>query len=255
MVRAHFGTIFDCPYCHAIKVGCEADFLFELIGDKANGKFSKQRFYSLKCNNCGGKYIVLENCLPEDKTTQKVLPVDKSHIVGYTPTGATAGYTSLAPKDVPVSHRILFPINATNPEIPAADPSMPDEFKKTYNEAASIFDQSPRASAALIRMTLEAYLKYYYDLEHSNNGKKKLFDMITLFSKDSGTPGIVRTIMHAIREEGNDDIHPDLDQLKKELSSVGQDAKKEDVLPLFQYINNVAQLIAITQKAEKSTKK
>ena len=104
-------------------------------------------------------------------------------------------------------------------------------------------------------MTLEAYLKYYYDLEHSNNGKKKLFDMITLFSKDSGTPEIVRTIMHAIREEGNDDIHPDLDQLKKELSSVGQDAKKEDVLPLFQYINNVAQLIAITQKAEKSTKK
>lgn len=139
MANYVFELVFDCPYCHTTKVGGWGQYLDELSDDK---EFSLRKFYSLNCNQCKGKTIMVENYLPEDHATKTLDPINKSGVVGVS---IMSG--SPRPKLVPVSRQILFPIGVANPEIPIADPSMPDEFKKPYNEAASVFDLSPRASA------------------------------------------------------------------------------------------------------------
>lgn len=232
-----FDTVFNCPYCHTTKVGGWGMFLLDIDDSKHDKEFSERKVYSITCNQCKGKTIIVENYLPEDKTTKTVEPI-------YDVVGPRIVSGSPRPRIVPVSHQILFPIGAADPKIPVADPSMPDEFRKTYNEAASVFDLSPRASAALIRMTLEAYLKYYYDRDRGN-----LYRMIELFSSDNDVPEVVHKVMNIIREEGNDNVHANLD----ELSSVSQDVKKEEVLPLFQYINSIAKIIAVFQQANETT--
>ena len=236
-------TVFDCPYCNAVKVGCRGENFLDLDNSDTETTFSELKFYQLTCNNCQKKFIVIENYLPEDKTDERVIPIDKSGVVGVP--RITASNSIPIPQDVPVSHQILFPINARNSSIPAADPSMPEELKKMYNEAASVFDLSPRSSAALIRLTLEAYLKYYYNRDRGN-----LYRMIEMFTSKNNTPKIVNKIMDIIREEGNDNVHPNLDNLRQELGNVNQEAKKEEILPLFNYINYIARMLSVLESAD-----
>ena len=92
---------------------------------------------------------------------------------------------------------ILPPINL----VPPASEDMPDNVRKYYNEAASIFCASPRGAAALLRLALEELCK-----ELEGPGKTISDNIASLVKK--GLNNRVQEALDAIRVIGNEAVHP-----------------------------------------------
>lgn len=222
--RRKFDCLFNCPFCKT-RTGNVAHLFLEPSHYETDAKYSMQKFYYLVCNVCYNTYIMVENYKRGE--TETIDPIDHSGIAG-----------AVNPR--PVSHQILFPTNVMNPEIPYPDSDMPKEFQETYNEAASIFDRSPRSSAFLIRLTLENFLKYY---TKKNNGR--LVSMIDAFVKQEGTPQIVYEIMDVIRKEGNKNVH-------EKMKSDDVKMNKNDILNMFRYINLFSRYMSSIQQVHET---
>ncbi len=93
--------------------------------------------------------------------------------------------------------RMVYP-NRGN--APAPNPDMPDDVKKDYEEAASIYTQSPRGAAALLRLAVQ---KLSIDL--GGKGKKINDDIKTLVEK--GLPVQVQQSLDIVRVIGNNAVH------------------------------------------------
>lgn len=70
-----------------------------------------------------------------------------------------------------------------------------------YTEAAKIASISPRASAALLRVLLEAFLKRQYESE------AKLVDLIKKAAEDDKLPISIKNGIQAVRLRGNASVH------------------------------------------------
>lgn len=127
---------------------------------------------------------------------------------------------------------ILYPI--TNlASIPLPSPDMPEEVTNDYNEARAIFGNSPRSSAALLRLALQKLCKHLGEPGENLND-----DIGALVAK-----GLSRQIQQAldiIRVIGNNAVHPGEIDLHEE---------KETVLKLFEIINFIVNQM-ITQPQE-----
>lgn len=88
------------------------------------------------------------------------------------------------------------------PEIVASEPNldMPDSVRKLYNEAALIYNKSPRAACALLRLAVERLCN-----ELGETGK--IDAMIGNLVK-KGLPTIVQKALDAVRVIGNKAVHP-----------------------------------------------
>jgi hypothetical protein len=94
--------------------------------------------------------------------------------------------------------QMVYP-NSGNAPVP--NPDMPEDVKKDYEEAASIYTQSPRGAAALLRLAIQ---KLCVDL--GGNGRNINDDIKELVKK--GLPEKVKKSLDVVRVIGNNSVHP-----------------------------------------------
>lgn len=115
---------------------------------------------------------------------------------------------------------------------PPAHEDLPNECKQDYEEARAVFVDSPKASAALLRLVLEKLLM-------ACGGKGKIDDMIKSLVA-SGLPQQVQQAMDVCRVIGNEAVHPGSMDLRD---------TPEIALKLFDLVNIIVQN-QITQPKE-----
>lgn len=86
-------------------------------------------------------------------------------------------------------------------EAPPANPDMPDDILRDYDEASAVLDQSPRGSAALIRLAIQKLCK-----ELGQPGKNINDDIGALVK--GGLDSRVQQALDAVRVIGNCAVHP-----------------------------------------------
>ncbi|MFI5453640.1 DUF4145 domain-containing protein [Pedobacter sp. UC225_61] len=97
-----------------------------------------------------------------------------------------------------VKDKMFYPDNGAV-QFPNLD--MPVSVKKLYLEAASILTKSPRASGALLRLSIQMLCK-----ELGETGDNINLDIKELVNK--GLPKIVQQSLDIVRVTGNESVHP-----------------------------------------------
>jgi len=97
-----------------------------------------------------------------------------------------------------VMEKMLFPTSGNAP-LPNAE--MPKEVAEYYSEASEIFNRSPRAAAALLRLAIQVLCKHL-----GEKGKNINDDISSLVAK--GLPSIVQQSLDVVRVTGNEAVHP-----------------------------------------------
>lgn len=104
------------------------------------------------------------------------------------------------------------------------NPDLDEDIKKDYLEAAFVFNNSPRASAALLRLALQKLCKQLGEKGENING-----DIKHLVKK--GLNPLVQKSLDSLRITGNNAVHPGNINLEEESSKV---------LKLFELLNFIA---------------
>lgn len=128
---------------------------------------------------------------------------------------------------------LIYPVQTDLP-LPKAHNDMPDEVKVIYEEATKVFQHSPRAAAALLRLSIETMIPL---LEEYEIKKSKLNTMIGLLVK-KGIPEHIQQGLDTIRIYGNEGIHP---------SEIVVNEDEEFVFYMFELINDMIEEL-ITRK-------
>ncbi|MEI2392198.1 DUF4145 domain-containing protein [Priestia megaterium] len=123
--------------------------------------------------------------------------------------------------------------------LPEAHENMPGEVKDIYLEATLVFNHSPRAAAALLRLAIETLIPLLEDYQIK---KAKINTMIGALV-EKGIPEHIQQGLDAIRIYGNEGIHPGDIILNENI---------ETVIYLFELTNEmVEELIARKNKIRK----
>ena len=111
-----------------------------------------------------------------------------------------------------------------------------DEIQKDYLEAARVFNESPRASAALLRLALQKLCKQLDEKgENINNDIKNLVK--------KGLNPLVQKSLDSLRITGNNAVHP---------GNINLEEEPDKVLKLFDLLNFIAEKM-ITEPKEISS--
>ena len=84
---------------------------------------------------------------------------------------------------------------------PRPSEGMPEEVLADFNEARMVFDASPRAAAALLRLSIQKLCVHL-----GCPGRDLNSDIATLVAK--GLPGHVQMALDSVRVIGNNSVHP-----------------------------------------------
>lgn len=129
-----------------------------------------------------------------------------------------------------VNERLVFPEHKTAPQ-PNAD--LPDHIIRDYEEARSIVDLSPRATAALLRLSIQKLCAHL-----GESGKDINSDIKNLVAK--GLNPIVQQSLDIVRVIGNESVHP---------GTIDLNDDRETAIRLFDLVNAIAdQMISHPKK-------
>ncbi|MHA4153208.1 DUF4145 domain-containing protein [Bacillus cereus] len=126
--------------------------------------------------------------------------------------------------------KLVFPYTSL---APTPHPDMPLDIIDDFNEAAEIFNNSPRGAAALLRLALQKLMKSL-----GESGKHIDSDIKSLVQK--GLPVEIQQALDILRVIGNESVHP---------GSLDMKDNREIALKLFDLINFIIQN-RITQPKE-----
>lgn len=107
---------------------------------------------------------------------------------------SSTGYSVLA-----TDGEMLFPDIGL---APLPDTDMPDDVKRDYQEAASIFSKSPRGAAALLRLGLQKLCK------HLGQSGENINNDIRALAAENKLPLQVIKVADTVRITGNNAVHP-----------------------------------------------
>lgn len=170
-IRVTQGRSGLCPHCHK-----ETGWNVKVIH---GGVDARQR--AIICNSCQiCKGISYDLCLPDEKSQY----ICHFQLIR------------------------LWPIS-TPSNIPLPNADMPDECKKLYNEAALVFNHSPRAAGALLRLCLQVLLT-------EAKIKGKTIDQQIQNLIKSGEDPMNVLCMDICRILGNECVHPGIIDLNEE---------------------------------------
>ncbi len=118
--------------------------------------------------------------------------------------------------------KVVYP-KTINIELPNDD--LNDDIKKDYLEAAAIFNDSPRASAALLRLALQKLC-----IQLGGEGSRLDDDIKSLVAK--GLDSSIQKSMDFVRIIGNNAVHP---------GEINVEENADLVSKLFRWINFIAE--------------
>lgn len=171
---------FNCPYCRAF----------------AHQHWLRGTAYWLGKEKNLGNIIV--DIMGADRNDPKLITTDvdwRSSPLNGVMFSRCASCEKLA---IWVHDRIVFPQTG---EAPAANPDMPDDIRRDYEEASAILEKSPRGAAALIRLAIQKLCKVL-----GQPGKNINDDIGALVKK--GLDPRVQKALDAVRVIGNSAVHP-----------------------------------------------
>jgi hypothetical protein len=126
--------------------------------------------------------------------------------------------------------KLIFPNKCI---APVASSDMPEKVKMDYEEARSIFGQSPRSAAALLRLAIQKLVK-----ELGEKSKDLNQDIGNLVK--NGLPERIQKALDIVRVVGNNAVHP---------GEIDIDDNPEVALKLFKLVNLIIEHM-ITQPKE-----
>lgn len=94
--------------------------------------------------------------------------------------------------------RMIYPQRG---EAPPANPDMPDDIRRDYDEASAILDLSPRGAAALVRLGIQKMCKHL-----GQPGKNINDDIKALVA--GGLDSRIKKALDVVRVVGNNAVHP-----------------------------------------------
>ena len=120
-----------------------------------------------------------------------------------------------------LGEKIIYP---TNSLVEPANLDLPQEIIDDYNEAAEVFNLSPKSSAALLRLAIQKLCKYL-----GEPGENINLDIKNLVKK--GLPPKVQEALDSVRVIGNESVHPGFIDLND---------KRDVAAKLFKLVNFIA---------------
>lgn len=94
--------------------------------------------------------------------------------------------------------RLVYPVRG---EAPAANPDMPEDIRRDYDEASRILDLSPRGAAALVRLCIQKLCVHL-----GQPGKNINADIAALVK--AGLDERIQKALDVVRVVGNNAVHP-----------------------------------------------
>jgi hypothetical protein len=128
-----------------------------------------------------------------------------------------------------IDHNLVHPKRTT--ALPAAD-DMPPSVRQLYEEAASIYEHSPRAATALLRLAVEVLCNVI------NESSDTIFEGIGKLVKKGLEPRIQKA-MDVVRITGNNAVHP---------GQIDRSDQQSDAETLFRLLNVIVEKLITIPK-------
>lgn len=195
-------TAFNCPHCGALTT----QFWY---GVYANSKSSEQPLPMIVLPDFNSKF----EDVPDKEVRMGLIATFKRLKEGlpYFERNEKSQYLSLQVYNLNVSecynckklavwvyNMLVYPERGK--ALPA-NPDLPDDIRRDYDEASAILDLSPRGAAALIRLCIQKLC------EHLGQPGKNINDDIASLVK-SGLDSRIQKALDAVRVIGNNAVHP-----------------------------------------------
>ncbi|MCB4773532.1 MAG: DUF4145 domain-containing protein [Sulfurovum sp.] len=213
---------FICPHC---KVLAKQDWLNSSnLGDMV-ADFYRFKFFDYRKSIDVDDQKAIENFLEKAKTNVPRM------IVNYFPKKMNiAKCHSCTNYSIWVANDIVYPRNIS---IEAPNSDMNEDIQELYNEAASIFLDSPKGATAILRLALQKLL-----IQMGKTGKKINNDIKELVS--DGLNPKMQKALDTLRVVGNNAVHP---------GQIDLDDNKHRALQLFKVLNMIADDMITKPKA------
>ena len=121
-----------------------------------------------------------------------------------------------------VHEKLVFPARG---DAPPANPDLPADIRRDYDEAGSILDLSPRGAAALLRLAIQKLCK-----ELGESGENLNKDIGALVAK--GLDDRIKEALDSVRVIGNNAVHPGEMDLRDDCATAER---------LFELLNLIAE--------------